>query len=400
MEKTVIHDLEGQNIFVKLTKIISKRLKNEGCTLMSNNLEDLSYKYLEIVQHIAKRLNATPLGIGSTFNKLDLFLTTGNVSDVDFALIPVDSPENTQKNLSKLLSKLPEMPKRDHDTDIEAGRKYKAYNIHGNGRIALVVSVDDEDKPVLGSLRLVDMNAKFPWTSESSRKHNLHKVENNPTVKNPIIDIGFPPYDKNLKIWLDPRMFNPTLEKVGVLKDREVTIESRGHIQDERLFLKLTQKSQAILAIRSIESGLGIPNQIKLESFDEVAPENYTFIYNITPSIEKVRTQELSKLLCEQQFVEKIIKFTFPYMYRVIKMIEKATDLQTVFTVVQNKYKINNILQLISLSAQEVHISADRSSGFRRDEATKIGRIIETHIFNYDANKQAFDLIKNDESKS
>lgn len=400
MEKTVIHDLGDRNNFVKLTKIISKRLKNEGCTLMSNNLEDLSYKYFEIVQHIAKRLNATPLGIGSTFNKLDLFLTTGNVSDVDFALIPVDSPENTQKKLSKLLSKLPEMPKRDHDTDIEAGRKYKAYNIHGNGRIALVVSVDDEDKPVLGSLRLVDMNAKFPWTSESSRKHNLHKVENNPTVKNPIIDIGFPPYDKNLKIWLDPRMFNPTLEKVGVLKDQEVTIESRGNIQDERLFLKLTQKSQAILAIRSIESGLGIPNQIELESFDEVAPENYTFIYNITPSIEKIQTQELSKLLCEQQFVEKIIKFTFPYMYRVIKMIEKATDLQTVFTVVQNKYKINNILQLISLSAQEVHISADRSSGFRRDEATKIGRIIETHIFNYDANKQAFDLIKNDESKS
>ncbi len=312
MEKTVIHDLGDRNNFVKLTKIISKRLKNEGCTLMSNNLEDLSYKYFEIVQHIAKRLNATPLGIGSTFNKLDLFLTTGNVSDVDFALIPVDSPENTQKKLSKLLSKLPEMPKRDHDTDIEAGRKYKAYNIHGNGRIALVVSVDDEDKPVLGSLRLVDMNAKFPWTSESSRKHNLHKVENNPTVKNPIIDIGFPPYDKNLKIWLDPRMFNPTLEKVGVLKDQEVTIESRGNIQDERLFLKLTQKSQAILAIRSIESGLGIPNQIELESFDEVAPENYTFIYNITPSIEKIQTQELSKLLCEQQFVEKIIKFTFP----------------------------------------------------------------------------------------
>ncbi len=81
-------------------------------------------------------------------------------------------------------------------------------------------------------------------------------------------------------------------------------------------------------------------------------------------------------------------------------MIEKATDLQTVFTIVQNKYKINNILQLISLSAQEVHISADRSSGFRRDEATKIGRIIETHIFNYDANKQAFDLIKKDKSKS
>jgi len=400
MEQMATRDTEGRTNFAKIAKLISRRLKDEGCTLMSNNLQNLSYEYLEKVQQIARNLNATPLGIGSTFNKLDTVSTSDHPSDVDFTLMPSSDPEDTRKKLVRYLSSLQQMPKRDHDTDIEAGRQYKAYNLYNEGRIALVVSVDDKDKPVLGSLRLVDMNAKFPWTSKSSRGYKAHKVENNPTVKNPVADIGFPPHDENLKIWLDPRIFNPTIEKVGVLKDQDVTIEVCGHMQDEKLFLKLSQKSQAILAIRSIASGLGIPNQINLESFHEVAPESYSFIYNIIPSIEKIGVEELSKLLCDESFTEKIIKFTFPYMYRLIGMIKKGTDLQSVFNIVKKEYKINNLLQLMSLSAQEVHISADRRSGDRRDEAAKIGRIIETNVFDYDANQQAFDIIKNQTKKS
>lgn len=394
MEQIITYDIEGRTNFLRLTKLISKRLKNEGCTLMSNNLEDLSHKYLEIVQNIAKRLNATPLGIGSTFNELDLASNSEKISDVDIALMPFGNPENTRKRLIGFLNNLHEMPKRDHDTDVEAGRKYKAYDIHGNGRIALVVSVDGEDKPVLGSLRLVDMNAKFPWTSESSRKHKSHKVENNPTVKNPIIDIGFPPYDKNLKIWLDPRKFNPTIEKVGLLTGQDVSIETCGHLQDESLFLKLSQKSQVILAIRSVASGLGIPNNVNLESFNEVAPENYTFIYNIIPSIEKIDIESLSKLLCQQEFVEKIVKFAFPYMYRVIGMIGGAYDLEDIFEQTTKTYRVNNLLQLVSLAAQRAHTLGDPKSGERIDEASKIGKVIEHSIFNYQENLSAFDLIK------
>jgi hypothetical protein len=381
--------------FINLAKVVRRRLQNEGCTILADNLTELSYSYLKVIQNIAKKLNATPFGIGSTFNNFDSILTSGKASDIDFTFMPKDKPSIVQRKLINSLKKLPEMPKRDHDTDVEAGRRYKAYDVHGNGRIALVISVNKEDKPVLGSLRLIDMNMRFPWTTTLDRRHIKHKMEGNPTTKNPIVDIGFPPYDKELKMWLDPKKFNPSQEKVGVLIDDDVVIQTCDHSQTGDLFPKLTPKSQAIIAIRSSGIGLEIPSQIILNSFKEVAPESYSFIYNLVPSIERVSIDNLTKLLVNHNFMERVIKFSFPYMHMVLTMIKRGGDLKTRFDNVIKKRNNVNLLQLISLSAQDTHISGDPNNGRRRDEAARIGRTIEINIFDYDANIEAFDKIIN-----
>jgi hypothetical protein len=400
MGKETLKDSELKPNVIRLRNIIKSRLQGEKCTLLADNLNHLSFMYIETIKKIADALGATPMGIGSTFNNFGQEIETSKNPDIDIALVPRENPKITAKKLEKFLCSLPEMPKRDHDTDVEAGRKYKAYDVYNNGRIALVVSVDKDNKPILGSIRLVDMNMKFPWTTVLDRKHITHKMEGNPTTKNPIVELGFPPYDTKLKRWLSPSEFNPTQKKVGVITKNDISFKECDHALIKELFPKLTQKSQAILAIRSVEAEpiQSLIGQINLKSFKDVVSDNYTFIYNLIPSIERISVYDLKKLLTNNIFMERIIKFTFPYIYRVLGMIDSTYNLEDIFEQTTRQYRVNNLLQLVSLAAQSAHVLGDPKSGKRREEASEIGKVIERSVFNYQDNLNAFDLIKDIEN--
>lgn len=368
---------------------------------MSNNLAELGFEYINVVIKISSALKANPIGIGSVFNDIESAKYLDGSKDIDFSLSPTGNPQSTQKKLEKFLEKLPRMQKRKHDTDIEAGRQYAAYDIYDGGRIALVISVDENDKPILGSIRLVNMEMKFPWTTKMNRRYTMHDVEGNPTKNSPIIEIGFPPYDENTKTWLDPRKYNPTQKYVGMLDGNKLTIEPCDHSGIESDFAKLTQKSQAILTLRLFAVTQQIPKGLNLKHFEEIAPQFYDFMYNVRPCINKMDISTLINALTNEEFMSRVIKHTFPYIYKVVMSFNRPPDyLASLFNSIKSRNPQLNAIKLISLAVQEEIKQQNPKSGSQIDIAANIGGVVERSIFDFEQNKLAYSEICKSDSKN
>lgn len=383
----VAEHLEQPRALSKLQMAIVRKLESEHCTILGTGRKELAGAYIEVVKKVASALDATPIGIGSTFNCLGENIEPNEAKDIDFALLPRGDMNKTQRKLTRYLKGLTQMEKRKNDVDVEAGRQYTAYDVYDKGRIALVVSIDKKGKPTLGSLRLVDMNSKAPWKSE--------KTEGNPTTKNAVVDLGLPPLDTNLGIWLDPRIYDPTQNYAGVLSD-DLTIVKCDHTQIDEVFPKLTQKSQAVLSIRHFAQSGKLPEGINIDDYRMVAPNLYVFRYNLEPLLRKMPTGRIVEALTNKDFVEKVIKFTFPYIYSVIDKLNNTTDnLKSLLDEVVSEEKYLNIVALLSLAYQKSIYSGDLKSGPLRDEASIAGRRIEKEMFDYYKNIEAFEAIKN-----
>ncbi len=370
----------------KLINAINKRLENERCTIYAGGRKELAKEYIGVVQMIAAKLDCEAIGIGSVFNNIGQQLESQKPSDIDFSIVPNSDPMATAKKMKDLLKTLPRMTKRAHKVDVEADRQYTAYNINGNGRIALVVITDKKGMPVLQSLRLVDMNMKDTWTTTLT--------EGNPTKNNPIIEIGFPPYDENTKTWLDPRRYNPTQKFVGVFDGNKLKIEPCDHSEIEREFPKLTQKSQAILTLRLFAESRQIPKNLNLNDFKEVAPQFYDFMYNIKPCINKMDISTLIVALTNEEFMNKVFKYTFPYIYKVIMSFNRPYGyLAELFKTVNSESLYLNSTKLISLAVQKEIILHNPKDGDQRDIAANIGGVVERSIFDFKQNRLAYDEI-------
>lgn len=384
--------IENNGNITILWSAIENRLKNERCTVYAGGRKELAKKYITVVQLIAKELDSEVVGVGSVFNNIGNETEAQKASDIDFSIVPNLDPIATSKKLKRFLKTLPRMTKRKHNVDVEAGRQYTAYNISGDGRIALVVSTDQKGVPVLGSLRLVDMNMKGTWTT--------NQTEGNPTKNSPIIEIGFPPYDDNTKIWLDPKTYDPTQEYVGILKDGKLEIEKCDHSRIEEVFPKLTQKSQAILALRLFTRDQKIVGGLNLKHFKDVSPNFYDFRYNIVPCINKMDIPTLTSALTSKEFMDKVIKHTFPYIYKVMMSFNRQYDyLADLFKTVSSEGHSLNPVKLISLAVQKEIILHDPKSGVQRDIAANIGGAVERAIFDFEQNRLAYDEICKSDSK-
>lgn len=386
MVETAEH-LEQPDALPKLQMAIVRKLESERCAILGLGRKELARAYIEVVKKVARALDATPIGIGSTFNCLGENTEPNEAKDIDFALLPKGDMEKTQRKLKRYLKGLVQMEKRKNDVDIEAGRQYTAYDVYNGGRIALVVSIDKKGKPILGSLRLVDMNSKAPWKSETT--------EGNPTTKNAVVDLGLPPLDTNLGTWLDPRIYDPTQNHAGVLSD-DLMIVKCDHAQINEVFPKLTQKSQAVLSIKNFTRSGTLPEGINIDDYRKVAPNLYVFRYNLEPLFRKMPVDRIVEALTNKDFVEKVIKFTFPYIYSVIDKLNNTTNnLKSLFDEVVSEKKYLNIVALLSLAYQRSIYSTNLKSGQLRDQASIAGRIVEEEMFDYRKNIKAFEAIKN-----
>lgn len=336
--------------------------------------------FLDAAFEIADKLKCDMEIIGSRGNG-----TAKPYSDFDITLVPrsSDTPSKLKARLKKYLQSLDAKTTFKSGVNIEAGREYCAYNLDLDGHIALVTPIDSLNKGHTASMRMVAMTTKYPWKG----------YEENATSHDTVIDFGFAVYED--KRWIKPREFDPTQKRVIRMVDRNTfeAIPTSPTFNPENIY-KLSRKSQAILSIRSFAAGEPIPD-VDLTSFNAVTGEDeYVFIYNLCPSLAKVERNIGVKALTDEVFVEKILKFTFPYMYNLLKSINVGKDeLKELFETIKRKYHLGDnglFLQVLSLTAQHLIAEEDPRSGAKRDEAIKIGKVIENGLYSYDINRAAF----------
>jgi len=303
----------------RLVIAIVSPILREGSSHLETERQRKARDMLNITLRLANSLDCKPLLVGQTPT---LLVEEGNTSntpakDIDVSLVADVPPKVVHEKLKEIIAEMPKNPKPSKPLDVEAGREYSSYNISrifGIQRddIALVNPTDEHGQPTLSSLRLVSMNTQFPWTKPAGRSEN-------PINKDPVFDMGFPPYDEFTKQYLTAGEFDPSIEYTGAFEDGLIVLTKTKPILDATAINRMSPVSRTIMALRAFSVNSSIVREIHID--EPIRPTRYEFIYNLIPAFRKAERLRGLDILTDNEFVENILKHSFPYIYQVINSL-------------------------------------------------------------------------------